>query len=48
MAEVQKTRDRIYGWLHFINSIEPIFAQKSLRNLKENQFKISVDKLTSY
>jgi RNA-directed DNA polymerase len=33
--EIDITRDRIYGWLHFINSIEPNFSKKITQELKK-------------
>ncbi|WP_115283915.1 reverse transcriptase family protein [Myroides odoratimimus] len=33
--EIDITRHRIYGWLHFINSIEPEFSKKILTELKK-------------
>lgn len=32
--EIDINRDRIYGWLHFINSIEPKFSRKTIDFLK--------------
>lgn len=35
ITEIDITRDRIYGWLHFINSIEPNFSKKIIQELKK-------------
>lgn len=36
IAEIDINRDRIYGWLHFINSIEPKFSRKITDLLKKH------------
>ncbi|MCL9806936.1 reverse transcriptase family protein [Flavobacterium amniphilum] len=33
--EIEATINRIYGWLHFINSIEPAFAEKYYKTLNQ-------------
>lgn len=33
--EISKTRDRLYGWLHYINSIEPKFSEKYYQKLNK-------------
>ncbi len=35
MVEISNNKDRIYGWLHFINSIEPNFSNKIITELKK-------------
>jgi hypothetical protein len=35
ISEIDINRDRIYGWLHFINSIEPKFSRKITDILKK-------------
>ncbi|GAA6767785.1 hypothetical protein AAFH68_37350 [Flavobacterium sp. CGRL1] len=35
LVEIDKTRDKLYGWLHFINSIEPDFSAKYYLKLKK-------------
>lgn len=34
-AETEITRNKLYGWLHFINAIEPTFAKKYYPKLKK-------------
>ena len=36
-AEIYETRDRLYGWLHFINAIEPNFSSKYYLKLKKSK-----------
>jgi RNA-directed DNA polymerase len=48
LNEIDKTRRRIFGWLHFINSIEPNYSLKSIDYLKKNHLKLNIDKLTNY
>ncbi|WP_395044473.1 reverse transcriptase family protein [Flavobacterium sp.] len=45
MIEVIINRDRIYGWLHFINSIEPNFSKKIIEELKKTSANSGLQKL---
>jgi hypothetical protein len=34
LNEIDKTRDKLYGWLHYIHAIEPNFSSKYYTKLK--------------